>query len=72
MNNLQSIIVIGAVLSLPVSIWAIVYFLGRIIVHHRIRSSLGDMPSQEEITAHYQANNAIIQYSPTEQHKAIE
>lgn len=65
MNNLQLIIVIGAVLSLPVSIWAIIYFLARIIIHRRIRSDLGDMPSADEISAHYERNNAIVQYRDT-------
>lgn len=65
MNNLHLIIAIAAGLSIPVSIWGIVYFLGRIIVHHRIRSQLGDMPSADEIHQHYERNNAIIQYKRT-------
>jgi len=50
MDNLQSIIVIGAVLSVPVSIWAIVYFSARIITQKRITRDLGSMPSAEELT----------------------
>ena len=68
MNNLQSIIVIAAVLSLPVSVWAIVYFSARIITKNRIRRDLGDMPSEEELHAWYEQNNLIITYgqpSPT-------
>jgi hypothetical protein len=65
MNNLQTIIAIAAGLSLPVSAWAILYFLGRIISHYRIRSQLGDMPSAEEIRQLYDRNNAIIQYKHT-------
>ena len=62
MNNLQLIIVIAAGLSVPVSIWGISFFLGRLITHYRVRSELGDMPSAEEIEKHYQLNNAIIEY----------
>lgn len=65
MNNLHLIIAIAAGLSIPVSIWGISYFLGRIITRYRIRSSLGDMPSAEEIRQHYQQNNAIIEYRDT-------
>ena len=68
MDNLQSIIVIGAVLSVPVSIWAIVYFSARIITQNKIRRDLGDMPSAEELSRWYEENNSIIQYrehSPT-------
>ena len=62
MNNLQSIIVIAAVLVVVVSIWAIVYFLGRIITAKQIRRDLGDMPSGEELRTWYEKNNAIITY----------
>ena len=68
MDNLQTIIVIGAVLSVPVSIWAIVYFSARIIIKNKIRRDLGDMPSAEELTKWYEQNNLIITYgkhSPT-------
>ena len=65
MNNLHLIIAIAAGLSIPVSIWAIIYFLARIIAQHRIRSALGDMPSAEEIHQHYQQNNNIIEYRNT-------
>lgn len=65
MNNLQIIIVILAGLSIPVSTWGIIYFLARIIIHHRIRSQLGDMPTREEISKLYEHNNAIIQYRNT-------
>ena len=68
MNNLQTIIVIAAVLAVVVSSWAIIYFLGRIITQHRINRDLGNMPSQEELRAWYEENNSIIQYrehSPT-------
>ena len=65
MNNLQLIIVILAGLSIPVSTWGIIYFLARIIIHRRITRDLGDMPSAEEISAHYETNNAIIQYRNT-------
>jgi len=69
MNELSRIIVIAAGLSVPVSIWAIVYFLGRIVIHWRITRELGNMPSQDEIRELYERNNAIItygQHSPTE------
>jgi len=69
MNNLQTIIVIAAVLSVPVSIWGIFYFLARIITDQRIKRDLGNMPSQEDLHAWYEQNNFIIQYkqhSPTE------
>ena len=69
MNNLSQIIVIAAWLAVPLSIWGIIYFVGRIFVHFHIRKNLGDMPSAEEIHALYEKNNAIIQYkqhSPTE------
>ena len=72
MNNLQTIIVIAAVLSVPLSIWAIVYFSARIITQKRITRDLGNMPSQEELTAWYEQNNLIITYgqpSPTRKHK---
>ena len=74
MNDLQTIIVIGAVLSVPVSIWAIVYFSARIITKNKIRRDLGDMPSAEELTKWYEQNNQIITYgkhSPTrkQQHR---
>ena len=68
MNDLQTIIVIGAVLSVPVSIWAIVYFSARIITKNKIRRDLGDMPSAEELSQWYAENNSIIRYddrSPT-------
>ena len=69
MNNLQLIIVIAASMSIPVSIWGIFYFVGRMVTHYRITRDLGNMPSADEISEHYQANNAIIQYgeySPTD------
>ena len=71
MNNLQTIIVIAAVLSLPVSIWAIVYFSARIITQNRIRRDLGDMPSPDQLTEWYEQNNFIItgKHSPTRKHK---
>ena len=72
MNNLQTIIVIAAVLSVPLSIWAIVYFSARIITQKRITRDLGNMPSHEELTAWYEQNNFIItygQHSPTRKHK---
>ena len=60
MNNLQTIIVIAAVLAVVVSIWAVYYFLARIITFYRIRRDLGDMPSAEELHAWYEQNNSII------------
>ena len=69
MNNLQQIIVIAAWLSVPLSIWGIIYFVGRMVTHFHINKNLGDMPSAEEIHQLYEKNNAIIQYkqhSPTE------
>jgi hypothetical protein len=69
MNNLVQIIVIAAWLVVPVSIWAIVYFVACIIVQGQIRRNLGDMPSAEEIEKLYQRNNVIITRemgSPTE------
>ena len=69
MNNLQIIIIIAATLSIPVSIWAVVYFSARIITDQRIKRDLGNMPSQAELTEWYEQNNAIITYdqrSPTE------
>ena len=69
MNNLSTIIVIAAWLSVPLSIWGIFYFLARIITHNRVRRDLGDMPSHEELRQWYENNNAIIEYrqhSPTE------
>ena len=68
MNDLQTIIVIGAVLSVPVSIWAIIYFSARIIMQYRINRDLGNMPSQEELRAWYEQNNSIITYG---QHSPI-
>jgi len=65
MNNLQIIIVIAAGLSIPVSIWGIIYLMARIIMHHRNRRALGDMPSLEEIHQHYERNNSIIEYRDT-------
>lgn len=73
MNNLQTIIVIGAALSVPVSIWAIVYFSARIITKNKIRHDIGDMPSAEELTKWYEQNNLIItygQHSPTRKHQS--
>ena len=73
MNDLQTIIVIAAVLSVPVSIWAIVYFSARIITKNKIRRDLGDMPSAEELTTWYEQNNMIITYgkhSPTRKHQS--
>ena len=60
MDNLQTIIVIGAALSIPVSIWAVIYFGSKIILQHRIKRDLGNMPSQEELRAWYAQNNSII------------
>jgi hypothetical protein len=60
MNNLQQIIVIAACLAIPVSIWAIVYFVARIAVQWQIRHDLGDMPSADEIHKMYEQNNKII------------
>lgn len=57
MFNLKEIIVVAAWLSIPVSIWAIVYFVGRIITRWHIRRHLGDMPSWEEIQEHYEQIN---------------
>ena len=65
MNNLSIIIVICAGLSIPASIWAIVYFLARIIIHRRIRSELGDMPTREEIAKLYEQNNVTIIWRDT-------
>jgi hypothetical protein len=65
MNNLPIIIAIAAGLSLPVSLWAIIYFGMRIIVRWYIRRHLGDMPSAEEIHQLYERNNAIIEYRDT-------
>lgn len=53
MNNLEQIIVIAAWISIPVSIWVIVYFAIRIYIHKRIRDELGDMPSADEISELY-------------------
>ena len=60
MINLTQIIVIAAVLSVPVSIWAIVYFSARIITDQRIKRDLGNMPSQEELRAWYEENNSVL------------
>ena len=60
MNNLSTIIIIAAWLSVPLSIWGIAYFLGRIITNNRIRRDVGDMPSAEELHAWYEQNNSII------------
>jgi len=68
MNNLQIIITIAATLSIPVSIWVVIYFGSKIILQHRIKRDLGNMPSQEELSQWYAQNNSIIQYrehSPT-------
>jgi hypothetical protein len=65
MNNLQVIIATAAWLAIPVSIWAIVYFVGRMVTHLHIKRNLGDMPSIEEIHQHYERNNAIIEYRAT-------
>ena len=62
MNDLQTIIVIAAALSVPVSIWGIVYFAGRIITQYRVNRDLGNMPSQEELRAWYEQNNLMITY----------
>lgn len=62
MNNLVQIILIVAWLAVPVSIWGIVYFVGRIYLKWRIKKECGDMPSIEEIRALYEHNNAVIQY----------
>ena len=62
MNNLQIIITIAATLSIPVSIWAVIYFGSKIILQYRIKRDLGNMPSQEELRAWYEQNNSIIQY----------
>ena len=72
MNNLQSIIVIAAWLSVPVSIWAVLYFLGRIITQYKIRRDLGDMPTREELRDWYAQNNSIIQYSPIDKQPSQE
>ena len=69
MNNLQIIIVIAASLSIPVSIWAIVYYVGRMVMHYKITRDLGDMPTREEVSAMYDQNNAVIMYSPTARNK---
>jgi hypothetical protein len=73
MNNLQTIIVIAAVLAVPVSIWAIIYFSARIITQHRITRDLGNMPSQEELRAWYEQNNSVLpaylNHLPTREHK---
>ena len=63
-----AMIIIAAWLSVPLSIWLIVYFGSRIIMHYNIRKHLGDMPSAEEISKHYQQNNDIIAYG---QHSPI-
>lgn len=68
MNNLQIIIIIAATLSIPVSIWAVIYFTARIITHYRVRRDLGDMPTAEEISRWYEENNSIITYSPIRKH----
>ena len=68
----MNIIIIAAWLSIPLSIWLIVYFGSRIVTQYKIRRDLGDMPSAEEISKHYQQNNDIIQYrdhSPTREQK---
>jgi hypothetical protein len=66
MSNLETIIVIAAVLAVVVSSWAIIYFAGLIITKYRIRRELGDMPSQEELREHYRLMNgaAYGDYSP--------
>jgi hypothetical protein len=72
MDNLQTIIVIAAVLVIVISLWAIFYFGSRIITRARIRRDLGDMPSAEELSEWYRQNNDIIRYrehSPTREEK---
>ena len=74
MNNLAQIIVIAAWLSVPLSIWGILYFLARIITQNKIRRDLGSMPSAEELSQWYEQNNLIItygQHSPTRKKSAI-
>ena len=72
MSNLQNIIVIAAWLLVPVSIWGVIYFLGRIIMQYKIRRDLGDMPSGEQLRDWYAKNNSIIQYSPIDKHPSQE
>ena len=70
MNNLQQIIVIGACLTIPVSIWGILYNVARIVGCWHIRHELGEMPTREEIQKLYEQNNEIVRYgrhSPTDE-----
>jgi len=53
MNNLVQIVIVAAWLSLPVSLWVVVYFAVRIYLRYRIWRDLDDMPSAERIAAHY-------------------
>lgn len=64
MTDLNLIIVVVAWLAVVVSIWFIVYFVGRLILHYWVRRELGDMPSSEEISELYKINNAMIEHSP--------
>lgn len=62
MNNLELIISIGAWLLLPVALWMVAYFAGKIIMHYWVRSHLGDMPSAEELHELYEQYNDIVNY----------
>ena len=66
MINLSQIIVVVSWLVVVVSIWFIVYFVGRLVLHYWVRGQLGDMPSTDEISELYKINNAIIKHSPIE------
>jgi hypothetical protein len=55
-----NLFVILSVFAIPVSIWVIVYFGSKIIMHLNIRRHLGDMPSAEEISELYKQNNARL------------
>lgn len=58
----ELVIVILSVAVIALSLWAIMYFGGKIVLRLWIRDELGDMPSAEEISALYESNNRIIEY----------
>ncbi len=55
-------VTILSVIVIAVSLWAIFYFGGRVVLRLWVRGQLGDMPSEKEISALYESNNRVIEY----------
>ena len=63
MNNLQEIIVALAVLTIVISIWAIYYFIGRII--YALFDRWEDERMQKKINRYKKNHSPTVNKSPT-------